>query len=47
MNCEFGRRRFLAGAIAASWAACQPAAISGQPSPKVGKTLDIHIKVAS
>ena len=43
MNCEFSRRRFLAGAIAASLAASQTAVVWGQGSPKAGKTLDIHV----
>jgi predicted TIM-barrel fold metal-dependent hydrolase len=43
MNCQFSRRRFLAGAMAASWAASQAAAVSAQGSPKAGKSLDIHV----
>jgi uncharacterized protein len=43
MNCPFNRRRFLAGAIAASCAASQSAAVCGQAAPQAGKTLDIHV----
>lgn len=43
MNCEFSRRRFLSGAIAAPWAASQTAGVSGQDSSKAGQTLDIHV----
>jgi predicted TIM-barrel fold metal-dependent hydrolase len=43
MNCEFNRRRFLAGTIAASLAAFRPTIAWGQSSPKAGKTLDIHV----
>ena len=43
MSCKFSRRRFLAGAIAASLAASQPPLSWGQGSPKAGKTLDIHV----
>jgi uncharacterized protein len=43
MNCEFSRRRFLAGGIAASWAASQAAAVWAQNPPGDGKTLDIHV----
>jgi len=43
MNCEFNRRRFVAGAVAASLAASQPAVVWGENSPKARKTLDIHV----
>ena len=43
MNHEPSRRRFLAGAIAASWAMSHPGAASGQDNTMSGKTLDIHI----
>jgi uncharacterized protein len=43
MNRDFTRRRFLAGAIAATCAASHTAAVSGEAAPKAGKTLDIHV----
>lgn len=43
MTREFSRRRFLAGAIAASWAATHRGVVSAQGSPKAGRTLDIHV----
>lgn len=43
MTHQSSRRRFLASAIAASWAMTQPGAVSGQGCPKAGKTLDIHL----
>ena len=43
MSCEFNRRRFLAGTIAASLAASQTAIVLGKGSTKARKTLDIHV----
>lgn len=43
MNWELSRRRFLAGGIAASWAASQTATIGGQGSRQAAKALDIHV----
>ena len=43
MTRESNRRRFLAGAIAASWAMTQPGPASGQGDTNARKALDIHI----
>ncbi len=43
MTRESSRRRFLASAIAASWAVTQPGAVAGQGATKAGGTLDIHL----
>ena len=43
MNRESSRRRFLAGALAASCAALPTAAAWGSGPPKAGKVLDIHV----
>jgi uncharacterized protein len=43
MNRSFNRRRFLAGTVAASLAACPIAAVWGEEPAKPGKILDIHV----
>ena len=43
MDCDLKRRRFLAGAITASWAASRATAVSGQAAHEAKKALDIHV----
>jgi predicted TIM-barrel fold metal-dependent hydrolase len=43
MNCDLNRRRFLAGAIVASWEASQATVVSGQVAHEAKIALDIHV----
>ena len=43
MSCAFGRRGFLAGAVAAFWGASPSATVKADGSAKAGKVLDIHV----